>query len=372
MKNPFRPGYGIDPPLLVGRDQILEDFSTALKEGPGSIGRSTLYTGARGTGKTVVLNAVENIAREQGWLVISETADKGIVQRLTESRLPKLLNHIDPNSIRKSMSSLTLPLGAGGVTLETIREYVVKSDLRDQITIITDILREWETGLLITLDEVHYDNIEELRQIAITLQHAFREDRNVAFAAAGLRSSVSDLLNDNVLTFLRRSERHEIGAVPQVEVSRALQEPILRQGGEVEDLALREMTESTQGYPFLIQLIGSHCWLEGQGNIQVDDARKGVSAAKRRLGSLIYEPALNKTSAIDRSFLLAMAQDDGSSKMSNIVKRLEVDKKHASVYRQRLLDADLIEAAGWGLVDFKLPYLRNYLREHATSLVIES
>ena len=31
----------------------------------------------------------------------------------------------------------------------------------------------------------------------------------------------------------------------------------------------------------------------------------------------------------------------------------------------RLIDAQLIEPAGWGRVDFALPYLREYLREHA-------
>ena len=63
MANPFHPSFGVSPPLLVGRDAMLADFVEALEDGPGSSGRAALYTGARGTGKTVLLNAVEDRAR---------------------------------------------------------------------------------------------------------------------------------------------------------------------------------------------------------------------------------------------------------------------------------------------------------------------
>ena len=55
MKNPFTPGFGNSPPVLAGRDDILAEFADAIDNGPGALGRATLYTGARGTGKTVML-----------------------------------------------------------------------------------------------------------------------------------------------------------------------------------------------------------------------------------------------------------------------------------------------------------------------------
>ena len=39
---------------------FLDEFAESLGDGPGSRGRATLYTGARGAGKTVMLNAVED------------------------------------------------------------------------------------------------------------------------------------------------------------------------------------------------------------------------------------------------------------------------------------------------------------------------
>ena len=48
-----------------------------------------------------------------------------------------------------------------------------------------------------------------------------------------------------------------------------------------------------------------------------------------------------------------------------VASRLNVDANYASQYRLRLIATELIEPAGHGRVDFTMPYLRDYLREHA-------
>lgn len=99
----------------------------------------------------------------------------------------------------------------------------------------------------------------------------------------------------------------------------------------------------------------------------MESAREGVADALRRLGRLVYEPALADASDIDKSFLLAMAKDDGPSRMKDIQQRLEINANFASQYRLRLIASELIESTGHGYVDFALPYLRDYLREHAAA-----
>jgi hypothetical protein len=103
--------------------------------------------------------------------------------------------------------------------------------------------------------------------------------------------------------------------------------------------------------------------------ISVEDANEGVRQARRRLGSLVYEPALADASDVDRTFLLAMAKDDGPSKMSEIQQRLDVDESYISQYRLRLIAAELIESKKRGYVDFALPYMREYLRDEAAAEV---
>lgn len=369
MANPFHPTFGVSPPLLVGRDDLLDEFSEALEDGPGSAGRATLYTGARGSGKTVMLNAVEDRARSLGWVVISETASPDFVSRLTRQHLPARLSNFDPAAVRRRLSGMTAPLNVGAVTWNTIETHVIEAGLRNQIEWLTDLLAESGTGLLITLDEVHQNQIGELRDLATVVQHAFREERELAFVGAGLASAISEITTDEVLTFLRRAERHPLGPVGRRDVERALREPVESSGRRIADDTLSIMVDGTRGYPFLIQLVGAQTWRLNPEvtEVSVDDARRGVASALRRLGSLVYEPALADTSAIDRSFLLAMAQDDGPSKMADIQHRLNVDVNYASQYRLRLIAAELIEPIRHGYVDFALPYLREYLREHAAA-----
>ena len=374
MPNPFSPSFGVSPPLLVGRDDLIDEFVEAIEDGPGAAARATLYTGPRGAGKTVLLNAVEDRTRAKGWLLVSETASPGFIDRIIHQHLPRLLRDFDPETVHRRLSGLSVPLGplgSGGVTWDTLESHVVAAGLRNQMDLLTDLLVEREAGLLITLDEIHQNQIAELRDLATAVQHAFREGRELAFVGAGLMSAISDVVNDEVLTFLRRADRHHLGSVDRGDVQRAIREPVEMAGRAISEEALDVMVGGTRGYPFLIQLVGAQTWRlhPNETDITVEDAQEGVSRALRRLGTLVYEPALSGASAIDRTFLLAMAKDDGPSKMADIQERLGVDVNYASQYRLRLIAAELIESSSHGYVDFALPYLREYLRDEAAAAV---
>lgn len=365
MPNPFHPSFGVSPPLLVGREVVIEEFVEALEDGPGSSGRATLYTGARGSGKTVMLNAIEDRAKERGWLVVSETASAGFVDRIAQQQLPRLLRQFDPAAVRRRLTGVTAPLNVGAVTWDRVEAHVSQAGLRNQVELLTGLLAEHATGLLITLDEIHQNQIRELRELATTVQHAFREGRQVAFVGAGLAAAVSDVVNDEVLTFLRRADRHTLGSVSRKDVERALREPIEGSGRTISADALTVMSDGTDGYPFLIQLVGAQTWRlhPATPEISVEDATQGVANARRRLSNLVHEPALAGVSDMDKSFLLAMAKDDGPSKMSDIQQRMGVDVNYASQYRLRLIATELIQSTRRGYVDFALPHLREHLRE---------
>ncbi|RYF53146.1 MAG: ATP-binding protein [Comamonadaceae bacterium] len=370
MRNPFTPSFGAPPPSLVGRADLVADFGDALDDGPGAPGRATIYTGARGVGKTVMLNEAEAQARSRGWLVVSETATPGLVDRLTGEHLPRLLReHGDSGGTKRRLSGITAA-GLGGVNWTTTDSSPPAVSLRHQIEELTDALAEHETGLLITVDEIHRKLADDLRALGAIVQHAFREERELAFVAAGLPASISDLLNDDVLTFLRRADRHSLGAVPLDEVAQAIREPIEGTGRSIADADCRTAAEATNGYPFLIQLVGYHIWRQNRTEsvVSTGDVTVGVAAARRRIGSLVLEPSLAGISDVDRSFLVAMSQDDGPSRIGQIAVRLGVDGTYASQYRLRLIDAELIASVGHGMLDFTMPYLREYLREHAAAL----
>lgn len=375
MSNPFTPSFGVTPPLLVGREDVLEDFRTALDGGPGDPGRAILLTGVRGAGKTVLLNAFEDEARSRGWLVLSETARPGVVAEMTATRLPELLQSAaaDARTTTLTGASFTAAGFGAGVNRERVERYPAVPSLRSQLTQLTDIQDRRHAGVLLSLDEVHRQAREDLRAIAHTVQHLFREGRQLAFAAAGLPSAVADVLNDAILTFLRRAERFTLSTVAAQDVALALREPIENSGRTVTEEAIAIAAAGTQGYPFLVQLVGYQMWAADPAaeTIDASQARTGVERAARRVGRLVHEPALAALSAIDRSFLAAMSLDPGPSRMADVAHRLGVDANYASQYRLRLISAELIEPAGRGRVSFTVPYLSDYLREHIAATALD-
>lgn len=363
-RNPFRPTAGASPPLLVGRDDTLEELAESLDDGPGAPGRLALFTGPRGVGKTVMLSEAGDHALQRGWVTLAETATPGMVSRLRHST-SRTLRELDPSAAPgASITGITLPVIGGGLTVSSPPASVV--EWRHDLGRLLDVLERRGTGLMITVDEVHATARDELRDLAATVQHLVREDRDVALVMAGLPSSVSDLLNDHVLTFLRRAARFELDDVPLDRVSQAFRATISDHGRTIDEEALQEATAATGGYPFMIQLVGYHLWRHSQDQITLEAVLDGTAAARTRLGSLVHATALADLSAVDRTYLVAMAHDDEECSTGEIARRLGVTPFYASTYRRRLIAAGVIAAVRHGYVDFTIPYLREYLREHAT------
>ncbi|OWN36626.1 hypothetical protein AY551_03210 [Corynebacterium diphtheriae bv. gravis] len=374
VSNPFRATLGSTPPYLAGRRHEIEDFAEALDDGPGAHERISLITGLRGVGKTVLLNAFEEEARARSWWVISETATAGFTERIIDALFRKASEILHTH--RRKLSGITLP-SIGGIQFSDILEHQPKITLR---SVLTEIL-SWQdeidrklgqdsVGLLITLDELHYHRREEVIDFGATIQHLVREDLNISVAMAGIPQSIKPLLaseeGKNPVTFLRRANRIDLGLIDNNEVRKALAEPVEKVGFTWESDALTDAAEACGGYPFMIQLIGQQCFKRKRSNfITVDSVAEAAVVAKRKLGQLVHEPALADLSEVDRTFLVAMAADDAPSTMSDIAQRLGVNSQYAGNYRRRLIDAEIITSSGYGQVDFELPYMREYLREHA-------
>ncbi|MGV8883934.1 MAG: ATP-binding protein, partial [Rhodoglobus sp.] len=90
--------------------------------------------------------------------------------------------------------------------------------------------------------------------------------------------------------------------------------------------------------------------------------------SKRKMGALIHEPSLSKLSALERSVLAAMAIDDGATKFATLRERVgDISPQHLNNIRLKIIDAGLAYAPARGKLDFVLPYLRDYLREHTVT-----
>jgi hypothetical protein len=345
----------------------LDAFRDALAEGPGSPGRAMLFTGARGMGKTVLLNAAEDAALEAGWLVASVTSRRGMRDELVETILPALLLQHDPEARGSTTTGVNVSAAGFGIgaTKEATAKYDVTPTFRSLLERLAEVQMERGSGVLVSVDEAHRAVADELREIAQGVQHAFRANLDVAFVAAGLPSAVNALLNVDAMTFLRRAERFTLGPVSSSEVARALSGPFEAAGRALSGAALDVAVAAIQGYPFFVQLVGYQLWAADPASREIDgeQARQAVRRAARRASRVLHEPILADLSGRDRDFLMAMSQDDAASRLADVASRLGVTTGHASQYRARLIAAEVIEPHQHGWVRFAVPFLREHLRQ---------
>lgn len=372
-RSPFRPTFGADPPIVAGRDEPITEFGDALDAGPGAAARISIATGARGIGKTVLLNAVENEAREHGWLVVNETLTPGLLDRLVQEHVPEAWRHVraeaapDPSRPRprRRVTGVTLPAGMGGVAsaLDDGDELV---GLRANLAALCDAMEERGAGVLLSLDEIHRVTgrvRDDIETVAGVLQHLWREDRAVAFFGAGLPAAVQDLLTDRVITFLRRAERFALEPLTEDEAAEALERPVVAAGRTIDATAVEAAVGAAAGYPYMLQLVGDLAWKvdPARDEITEGDVRAIVPRAVRSLGDKVHAPAVADLSARDRDVLVAMLPDGGRSEVSTLRERLDVDHAWLSRYRQRLIDAGMVRPDGRGRIAYALPYLGEHL-----------
>ena len=208
--NPFKPTAGKRPPILIGRESVIEDFEEGLDNGAGAPGRLMLITGNRGCGKTVLLRELQRLASERGWAVVSDSASLGLCDRLADAL----------RSNKPVVTSMEFGPSFGRMSVEAAR--AKGETLRG---LVNERLKKLGPGkgVLFAIDEAQSVSIEELAALAVLYQQVLgdqdatglsdSDQRGLALAFAGLPSMVDDLLEEPSVTFLRRAQQRTLGAI---------------------------------------------------------------------------------------------------------------------------------------------------------------
>ena len=178
-------------------------------------------------------------------------------------------------------------------------------------------------GILFTIDETQAATPEDLIAIATAVQHVITDQdlsdlpdsqkKGVAFAFAGLPSLVDELVNNKVLTFLRRSLQRHLGDVPLPDVKNALIESFASSGKELGEEAAARCARLTSGYPYMIQLVGYYVWQSAQRDkrdvVTETDIERGFADALQAFGDAVCAPAFDALPSAAKKFACAMAED---------------------------------------------------------------
>lgn len=363
--NPFKPTAGKRPPILIGRESVIEDFEEGLDNGAGAPGRLMLITGNRGCGKTVLLRELQRLASERGWAVVSDSASLGLCDRLADAL----------RSNKPVVTSMEFGPSFGRMSVEAAR--AKGETLRGLVNKRLKKLGPGK-GILFAIDEAQSASIEELAALAVLYQQVLgdqdatglpdSDQRGLALVFAGLPSMVDDLLEEPSVTFLRRAQQRTLGAIslPKVRDSyvRTVKDAGLYVDAETADLAARK----SMGHPYMVQLVGYYMWRSavrrGSQVIEERDVEDGHADAVSEFYEAVDAPLYYGLRSPQRLFIEAMAADEGKpTRMADIIERCDRTQSWASKYRASLIRERVIETAGYGLVRFTVPMLGAYIRD---------
>ena len=359
LRNPFTPTFGKVPPYMAGRRSILEAMGQALENGPGNPNLSSIIIGPRGSGKTALLACVANEAREHGWVCAQVSAIPGMLEDILERAREEASEFVDDSS-----SARIKGLGiAQVVEVEFERGDRHAGNWRSRMNKLLDSLSEHDVGLLFTVDEVRTD-LDEMIQLAAVYQHFVQEDRKVALVMAGLPHHVAELVDDKSVSFLRRARQHRLGRIGDADMESALRKTIVGAGGSIEEDALSACVSASDGFPYMMQLVGFWTWDNSHdGRITMDDALRGARMARQEMKSSVHDATYRELSNGDLRFLRAMMPDPHESRLSDISARMGVKSNYSSKYKERLLRRGIIGDRGGNHLGFDLPGFREYLEE---------
>lgn len=372
MPNPFKPTAGKMPPILIGRENVVTDFAEGLENGAGAPSRLMLLSGQRGYGKTVLLVELARVALSYGWEVVRQTASPGMCERIVEA--------LRGDHLRATAVSVEPSVEVAGVAGAKLGR--VSFDKTDALNVRNAIERRLKKlddgkGILFTIDEAQAASTDEMVALATALQEVIGDEdlrdvpdiqkHGVAFVFAGLPSVVDGLVNERVLTFLRRATRHSLGSIPLPDVRNAYQITVEESGLMIESDVAMAAAQASTGYPYMIQLVGYYMWQSAQRRrsttIEMSDVNQAEKDATMVFLDAVCAPAFVGLTDAQQTFLKAMSEDwPDSSSVTEVARRAGKSAAWGAAYRRSLIDANVIASAGRGLVSYAIPHFGEYMQ----------
>src|SRR5680860_1150588 len=386
VTNPFRPGAGRRPPVLAGREPLLDAFTVVRRKADelGEGDRGWILTGLRGVGKTVLLNEMLSQVTAKGWiaakvevtpatplpvalasaLVRSMRAATG---RHPEPRLRRLLGVFKAFSLQVDPTSGILALG---VDVEPVRGVADTGRFADDLAALFEVLgetsRDLGIGTLILVDELQEANAGELNAINTAVHQIGQPDNPlpVTFVGAGLPSLPAQLAEATSYAE-RLYDYRPIGLLDEAAARSALVGPAAERDVAQSHEALEQALAVAGGYPYFLQAIGKHVWDAAVSNpISVEDVDVGTIYARAEVDEGLYRSRWEHATPAQRELLRAMCGVGGESNSAVADLVTAMGKKRVSdlsVARNEIINKGLAFAPERGLLAFTVPGMSEFI-----------
>ena len=338
--NPFTLMYGITSKSVISRDEEMGRIVKAFVDDDSML--SYLITGIRGTGKTVLLKAIERqLVNLGGWIIVNINPQGEI----TSSLARKLF---ETEILRKELKKWSVSINLGALTF-------TRDDggqLNDPEIAVEDFLKRIKQhGLkvLVSIDEVN--DTSEFRRFINLFQILIGKGLPCYLLMTALKENVSGLINDKAMTFLSRTPKIELEPLGLSNIAKEYEDVL-----HVNRDTAVEMAKLTKGYAFAFQVLG-YLFVDRKASGLTQDL---LSAYDKYLWNNGYNKFWKDRTRNERLFLIALAESP-TGKKEEILSHFSSGAKSYPVYRERLIEQGFLYSPVYGKLDFVLPRFAEFI-----------
>ena len=383
LRNPFSPGAGSPPYDLFGRENVLEQARILL----GRIRRkrpekSLLLTGLRGVGKTVLLNKMEHIAREEYdyKTVFIETLEGKSLAALLIPDIRRLLFELDRlngagNKVRRGLAVLKSFMSAIKISWKdfefgldidpepgTADTGDIQIDLPNLFVVLGEAAEERGAAIAIFIDEIQYLRIPEMSALIMAMHRMQQRQLPLTLLGAGL-PTLPALAGESKSYAERLFAFPAIGRLSHEDAGKALQHPVMAEGISYHEDAVEEIIRLTQGYPYFLQEWGYQSWKHAsQPEITLKLIREVTEIVVRRLDENFFRVRFDRLAPKEKIYLRYMASlGPGPHRSSEIAAAMKVKMSTLGPVRERLIKKGVIYSPAHGEMAFTVPLFDEFM-----------
>ena len=378
--NPYRPGAGLMPMYLAGRDEDIENITQMFLALTMNIPtQSIIFSGLRGVGKTVLINRLQKIAEDKDifcrHIVVEERNDfisqiaacsqaflrkvsakerfRNLIQKPLDA-IKALVISFDPNDNTFSLSLQEKELYSSTNLTQSLTEVFVT---------IGETAYKTEIPICFFIDEIQYMKSEELGSLIAALHRTNQLGYPIMIIGAGL-PKIYKMLSDEKSYSERLFLYKEIGSLTREQAKKAIEEPAKKFGVFYSDSAIDKIVNVTNGYPFFIQQLCKIVFHSTDGDfIDIDDIKEHIPVFFDTLDTGFFKVRYERCSDGDKKFIFAMVKcDELPCTISNIAKKLDKRVKTISPTRAQLINKGIIYPVRHSELDFTVPEFSGFIK----------
>lgn len=378
--NPYRPGAGLMPMYIAGRDTDIAEIENLFDAMCLNVPtRSVIFSGLRGVGKTVLMNKLQKIAEDKGIFCkhieveerndfISQiaTCSQAFLRKISTIEKFKSLIAKPLDAIKSLIISFDPENSTFSLSLQE-RELYTSTNLTQSLTEVFTALGEAATSsqspICFFIDEIQYMNKNELSALIAALHRSNQLGYPIMLIGAGL-PKIYAMLSEAKSYSERLFIYKEIDSLTVPQCIEAITKPAEKFKVTYDKEALDKIVEVTKGYPFFIQQLCQVAFDMANGNIiHLDDINHSIDNFFKELDKGFFRVRYERCTEADKKFIFAMvACDKLPCTISNIAKIMKKPVNSISTARAQLISKGIIYAVKYKELDFTVPEFSGFIK----------